>query len=202
MTSSLTPIVIIGGGGHALVVAEAACTLGLTIRGFRDDRPTARLLDLEHLGPITGASSDTLHAIIAIGDVATRRRLLAVLPGPFVTVVHPTAHVSAGPFTATLGPGTYVAPRAVVHSHARIGPHAIINSGSVIEHECDLGENVHVAPGAVLGGRARVGSHTLIGLGARVLPAVTIGTGCTVAAGAVVIRDVPDGATVKGVPAA
>lgn len=201
MTSSNTPIVIVGGGGHALVVAEAARTSGFAILGFRDDRPTARLLELVHLGPIAGTSGDAASVIIAIGDVATRRRLIGQLRGPLATVVHPAAHVSSGAFAATLGPGTYVAPRAVVHSHARVGPHAIINSGSVIEHECELGENVHVAPGAVLGGRARVGSHTLIGLGSRVLPGITIGTGCTVAAGAVVIRDVPDGATVMGVPA-
>jgi acetyltransferase-like isoleucine patch superfamily enzyme len=34
-----------------------------------------------------------------------------------------------------------------------------------------------------------------------VLPKLTIGQNCTVAAGAVVVRDVADRATVKGVPA-
>jgi acetyltransferase-like isoleucine patch superfamily enzyme len=47
----------------------------------------------------------------------------------------------------------------------------------------------------------RIGDDSWIGAGATLLPGITIGRGCVVAAGAVVTRDVPDGATVGGVPA-
>ncbi len=47
-----------------------------------------------------------------------------------------------------------------------------------------------------------VGSHSYVGANATVLPNVVVGSGCTIGAGAVVTREVADGATVKGSPAA
>lgn len=198
-----TPLVILGGGGHALVVAEAATRAGHAIAGFHDDRPEARLLHLPHLGPISALAPHTPF-ILAVGDVPTRARILAALahdPDDATTIINPAAHLSRAPFAATLGPGTYLGPLAIVHSRATIGPHSIINSAAIVEHECDLGSNVHIAPGAILGGRVRVGPHTLVGLGARVLPNLTIGTNCIIAAGAIVTKDVPDNITVTGIPA-
>ncbi len=40
------------------------------------------------------------------------------------------------------------------------------------------------------------GSH--IGIGASVIQGITIGKWCTIGAGAVIIKDIPDGATVVG----
>ena len=75
------------------------------------------------------------------------------------------------------------------------------NSGAIVEHECIVGDFAHIAPGAVLSGNVHVGEGTLVGVGARVIPGIRIGAWATVGAGAVVIEDVPDGATVVGVPA-
>jgi UDP-perosamine 4-acetyltransferase len=52
-----------------------------------------------------------------------------------------------------------------------------------------------------IGGDVTIGDRTFVGLGARVLPGVTLGSDVIVGAGAVVVRDVPDGVTVMGVPA-
>ncbi|MBL9031240.1 MAG: NeuD/PglB/VioB family sugar acetyltransferase [Phycisphaerae bacterium] len=195
-------IVLIGGGGHALVVAEAARLARLELVGFLDDDEHPALARLEpglrRLGPIRDAAPSGLW-LLALGDLSRRRAWLdTALPPAGPSVVHPRAIVSP---TATLGPGTYVGPGAIVHAHARVGAHAIINSGAIVEHECEVGENTHVAPGAVLGGRVRVGPDALVGLGSRVLPNLSIGRGCVVAAGAAVVRDVGDGRTVRGVPA-
>lgn len=217
---STSALVLIGGGGHAAVVAEAAALIGRALAGFLDDNPQATLASLEfrvphpfpgprYLGTLKDLGKLSRHDwIIALGDLAARRTLLEALAaagrmaateasgGP-VSVVHIAASVSP---SATIGPGTFVGPLAVIHSRARIQPHGVINSGAIVEHDCELGENVHIAPGAVLGGSVEVGDDTLVGLGSRVLPGVRIGKGCIVGAGAVVVRDVPDGAVVKGVP--
>ncbi len=214
-------LVIIGGGGHALVVAEAAMMAGLRIAGFLDDNPAAPLGAIlidhphpfpapPHLGPIR--QIDHLaqrQLVIGLGDLRTRRSVIRSMAASTVeaphaaracpiTVVHPRASVSP---SAMIGPGVFVGPMAVVHSRARVGAHAIINSGAIVEHDCVIEENAHIAPGVVLAGSARVGADTLVGAGARVLPGVTIGAHCTVAAGAVVTRSVPEGRTVMGVPA-
>ena len=198
-------IVLIGGGGHALVVAEAARLAGLELAGFLDDDAAAALAsDANRLGGLTDWSAvPGCGLIIALGDLARRRAVIARAAGSgaaerFATITHPSAIVSPG---AKIGRGVFIGPSAIVNPRARIGDHAIINSGAIIEHDCDLGDNTHIAPGAILGGGAAGGPDTLIGLGSRILPRIRVGAGCTVGAGAVVTRDVPDGATVVGVPA-
>jgi len=54
---------------------------------------------------------------------------------------------------------------------------------------------------ACLAGAAQVGEGSFIGAGAVILPGIKVGQWATVGAGAVVTKDVPDGATVAGVPA-
>lgn len=278
-------IVLLGGGGHALVVAEAAELAGMVVAGFLDDHAAAPLgavllpepgsgqgeagsrvraageagpvaalglvpppmhlgrIELGELG-LTGVGHrsgmgvgggaggggggsvvavgggfhgtegaawcsglDRVGAqawIVALGDLRVRRGILRAaalrprMQGRARTVIHPSAVVSP---TATIGPGTYVGPRAIVHARARVGAHAILNSGCIVEHDCVLGENVHIAPGATLGGTVKVGADTLVGLNATVIPGTAIGAGCLIGAGSVVIRGVPDGQRVAGVPA-
>lgn len=201
------PLILLGGGGHALVVADAANCSGHVIMGFFDDDPGAALkrrMKLDHLGRLDefdAAGRLEARLILAFGNLTLRARLLAAHNPPSE---QSAAVVSKGAFvspTATVDPGAFVGPGAVVHAFARVGAHAIINTGAIVEHECEIGENTHIAPGAVLGGDVRVGRDTLIGLGARVLPGVRIGSGCTIAAGAVVIRGVDDGEKVVGMPA-
>jgi len=195
---------LIGGGGHALVAFESAVAAGRDVAGFYDDDPKAGLgAYTQHLGTIRellAGERPADHAwLIAIGELAGRRRLIDALGGlRWETVVHPSATISP---LAMLGAGTFVAPGAVVNGRTTIGAHGIVNSNAVVEHDCTVGENVHLAPKSVLGGNVRVGSETLIGIGATVLPGRTVGSGCTVGGGAVVTRDVRDGKTVVGAPA-
>lgn len=201
-------LVLIGGGGHALVVAEAAALAGLNPAGFLDDDTSAVLASgegaLPWLGPLLAfdrAARQDTGFIIALGDLVARRELLTQLV-PFehaaTSVIHPAARIAP---SVAIARGTFIGPAATIHTRAAVAQHSIINSGAIIDHECHIGENVHIAPGAILGGRVRVGSDTLIGLGSRILPNLRIGRGCTVGAGAVVTRDLPDGRTVTGIPA-
>lgn len=189
---------LIGGGGHALVVGEAALRTGFVVAGFYDDQEQAAALRLgiARLGGLSQAKGGE-GWIVALGDLAARRLVIERLGGGGERVVHPAASVEA---SASLGHGVYVGPTSVVHSFAAVGDHAIVNTAAVIEHECEIGANAHIAPGVVLGGRVKVGADTLVGIGSRVLPGVRIGRGCVIGAGCVVIRDVPDGHRIVGVP--
>ncbi len=201
--STHSVVALIGGGGHALVVAEAARSAGWTVRGFYDDDPNAVLGlrgGVTRLGGLTDIPPGQ-HLVMAIGGIALRRRvleshqpLLAAAP----VIISSRAYVSP---SAKLDAGTVVMPGAVVHSLAKVHAHAIINTGAIIEHECVIGENTHVAPGSALGGNVLVDRDTLLGIGCRVLPGLKVGRGCVVGGGAVVIRDVADGEQVVGVPA-
>lgn len=199
----MTSIALIGGGGHSLVVADAAREAGWTVTGVCDDAefPAAyQFGGLKRMGALKAAIQGM--RIVCLGLIASRRKLidacLSVEDEDWATVVHPRAVIST---RARVDRGGFVGALAVVQPSAVVGPHGVINTGAIVEHECELGENVHVAPGAVLAGLVRIGSDTLVGVGARILPGIRIGSGCTIGAGAVVVRDVPDGAVVIGVPA-
>ncbi|MFZ4576407.1 MAG: NeuD/PglB/VioB family sugar acetyltransferase [Phycisphaerales bacterium] len=197
---SPVPIVLIGGGGHALVVADAAVAAGRVVRGCYDDAPQPTVcakLSITRLGSLADLAAGD-RWVLALGSIEARRKFIAARGDKAETIVHPLSTISA---TARLGAGVFVGPRAVVHTCASVGDHCIVNTGAIVEHECELGANVHLAPGAILAGNVTVGEDTLIGLGARVLPGVKVGRRCIVGAGAVVLADVPDGATVIGVPA-
>lgn len=195
-------LTLLGGGAHAMVVAESALAAGLRLAGFLDDDTDAQIGGLAPrlgtLGEYERITSEGRPYIIALGDVALRGWLVRRLRAPGANVIHPSAVVSP---TARVEGGVFIGPNAVVHSRAAIGAHAILNSACIVEHDCVIGENSHIAPGAVLGGNARVGAGSLIGLGSRLLPGARVGSRSVVGAGAVVTHIVGDDATVFGVPA-
>lgn len=200
-------LTLVGGGGHALVIADAALRAGLSLHGFYDDDPDAPIAagtpSCPYIGDLTSLEARELDGspwILAIGDLGTRRWLIDRLykaEDDAGTVMHPDATVSD---SAVIAGGVWIGPRAVVHTRARLLDHAIVNSGAIVEHDCLISENAHIAPGATLGGNVSIGNDTLVGLNATVLPGITIGSGCTIGAGAVVTRNVPDMKTVQGVP--
>lgn len=204
--NSPSSVFLIGGGGHALVVFEAARLAGQEIVGFYDDCIDGSILHRAavHLGTFgnllqqSQAAAPHAGGVLAIGNLELRRTLLQELDALYTTVVHPSAVVSPN---ASVGTGSFVAACAILGSNAHIGRHAIINTRAVIEHDCQLADNVHIGPAAVLGGGVKIGSDTLIGLNSCVKPNVQIGRNCIVGAGAVVVDQVPDGEVVVGVPA-
>ena len=69
-----------------------------------------------------------------------------------------------------------------------------------------IGTNCSIIASATIGMRnewsfPEIGDNVFIGAGARVLGGITLGNNAVVGANAVVIDDVPDGATVVGIPA-
>jgi acetyltransferase EpsM len=203
-------VILVGGGEHARVVAEAVRSRPdlFELLGFVDPEPcdeTVTRLSLPRLGGDEALSKHKkAFVLVSVGPTPgsiTRERIVNELVGSvagFATVVHEAAWVSP---TAVLDEGVVVLAGAVVNSGARIGPHAVVNSGATIEHDVALGAFAHVAPGATLGGGASVGASAHVGLSACIRDHVRVGSRALVAMGAVVVRDVADGALVKGVPA-
>jgi serine O-acetyltransferase len=78
-------------------------------------------------------------------------------------------------------------------------------NGCVI-HAKRIGKNCSVISNVTVGMRNRwefptIGDNVFIGAGARILGGINVGNGARIGANAVVIDDVPDGATVVGIPA-
>jgi serine O-acetyltransferase len=97
-----------------------------------------------------------------------------------------------------------------IHPGATMGRRIVIDHGMgvVIGETAEVGNDVLIYMGVVLGGTAleNVKRHptiedgVIIGSGAIILGPIRIGRGAKVGAGSVVVRSVPPGATVVGVP--
>lgn len=91
--------------------------------------------------------------------------------------------------SAWISPSAYIDrtnPRGV-----HIGADCVIDEGAVIlSHDMTRGIRPHT----------KISDGSTIGARAIVMPGVTIGRNCTIAPGAVVLKDVPEGATVVGNP--
>lgn len=206
MTASSRLCLVLGAGGHAKTVIDAAqlardLTLcGLIAPGGASIGDLPILGSDEKLAEIAKARGIGL-AIPAIGDNARRRdsALRAVAAGLELAIVrHPAAVVSA---SARIDDGVAILANAVVNAGAHVGKATILNTACIVEHDATIGEWAHVAPGAVVLGAASVGDGAFVGARAVVLPGITVGAGAIVGAGAVVNRDVAAGTTVAGVPA-
>ena len=97
-----------------------------------------------------------------------------------------------------------------IHPGATIGRRFFIDHGMgvVLGETAEIGDDVMMYHDVTLGGRSlertkrhpTIGDGVVLGAGSRVLGPVTIGAGARIGANAVVVRDVPPGAVVVGVP--
>lgn len=223
-------IIVYGAGGHSKVVIDAIERFAATIqvkamgtRGVLEELSDTQILGViddnadlhgtEYAGyPVLGGFEalqkydekrgyKDYGLIVAIARNETRKKLhakVSQLDCNLITVIHPSAQIARD---VTIGPGSMIMAAAVLNPGVVLGTGVVINTGSIIEHDCVIHDFVHVGPGVVFAGAVEVDEDSFIGIGARVLPSIRIGKGALVAAGSVVIRNVPDGKTVVGVPA-
>ena len=207
----MTPVVLIGGGGHAKVVAAVVERIGrYRIVGYTALEAGLTPFDaLPYLGDDGGlpnlvASGRVTGAVLGIGIVnvdasrAALHRTLLTLGLALPAMVAPMSVINAD---VVIGDGTVVMDGVVVNPGARIGECSIINTNATVEHDCTVGHFCHIAPGAILCGGVSVGTQSIIGAGACVLPGVRIGERCLVGAGAIVTRDLAEPGVYVGSPA-
>ena len=212
------PVIVIGSGGHARVVADALLAAGTTVLGFTDADPARHGLSLLGL-PVLGGDDalqahrpDAVHLANGLGGVGSvdasgpgqgrlRQRVqqgLAAQGWLFVGVRHPSAVLS--PF-AELAGGVQLLAGSIVQPGARLGEGCIVNTSAVVEHDVHLSAWCHVAPRALLCGDVRVGTGSHIGAGAVLRQGVRLGANTLVGAGAVVVRSFDGSVVLAGVPA-
>lgn len=97
-----------------------------------------------------------------------------------------------------------------IHPGAKIGRRLFIDHGMgvVIGETSEIGDDCLIYKGVVLGGTTlerkkrhpTLGNRVIIGSNSTILGAITIGDGARIGSGSVVVKSVPAGATVVGVP--
>ena len=97
-----------------------------------------------------------------------------------------------------------------IHPGATIGRRFFIDHGMgvVIGETAEIGDDVTIYHGVTLGGTSwnkgkrhpTLGDGVVVGAGAKILGPIVVGNGAKVGSNAVVVKNVPPGATVVGIP--
>ena len=145
----------------------------------------------------------------------TRWEVLTCYPGLHALYVHKLAHWLwihglhwLGRFTSQLGRWL---TGIEIHPGAKIGRCVFIDHGmgGVIGETAEVGNGCTIYQGVTLGGTSlyrgakrhpTLGEGVVVGAGAKVLGGFKVGDGARIGSNAVVVKEVPAGATVVGIP--
>lgn len=203
MNKSL-PLVLIGGGGHASVLADILLGQGREILAVicpDDVSARAVLAGIPHLTQdedITRFSPDSVRLVNGIGMLPRstfRQRISEKFFAQgyvFETVIASDANVSN---FAQVNAGAQILSGARVQTGSIIGEHTIINTGALIEHDCQIGAYNHIAPNATLCGEIRTADHVYIGANATLIQGLILGSQCIVGAGSILKQPLSFGTT-------
>lgn len=194
------PILLLGAGGHASVLADILRQQGATIAGLvSPEMVPARqtLAGLRHFrsdDDVLAFDNNEYLLVNGIGSLPGQG-LRFSLYRKFIAAGYRFASVVAGsavvsPY-AMLGEGVQIMPGAIIQAGAIIGDNTIINTGAIIEHDCRIGADNHVAPGVTVSGQVETAANVHIGTGASIIQCIRIAEHAVIGAGAVVTRDVP-----------
>ena len=203
--------VIIGAGTYGEVYLAYLQEAGVDVIGFLDDDSKYDGIDVRGI-PVIGHTSalETLketHNVEAVycplGENALRVQFLErarVLGYKTPNYIHPSVLIA--PHVEIAEEGVYILQATQIMPFVKIEKDVMISTGANIIHHSHLKQGTFVSNGVCFGANVTSEKYAYIGMGSTVMTGVkTLGTDCLIGAGAVVIRDVPDGAVVAGVPA-
>ncbi|MBS28107.1 MAG: hypothetical protein CL566_04165 [Alphaproteobacteria bacterium] len=171
-------MLLVGAGGHARPVVEAALDNGHTVTACAATAPP------DWLDVPTIADEDPLPPgiegfVMGLGgvDSASLRRRLELFQRYASRSLVPISPVHSRAFAAgdtVIGDGVIALAGAVVNAGAKISEAVIVNTGAIVEHDAVVEAGAHVAPGAIVLGAAHIGSCAMVGAGAVVLPGAAV----------------------------
>jgi sugar O-acyltransferase (sialic acid O-acetyltransferase NeuD family) len=190
-----------------MIVRVSSARPEIDFAGFLDNDPQKigqRFGDYDVVGDIGEVSrlagSDVGFVNLVTRSARDRREIgegIQSRGGELANFIHPGVDLEG----VTLGSGNYIQEGVILQAGVRIGDNSSAGASAIISHETTIGSHTFVAHGVSISGCCTIGDSCFIGTNATVLPRIHIGNDVTVGAGAVVLRDVPDGATVVGNPA-
>lgn len=191
-----TGLIVIGGGGHALVVAEAARLAGFDVLGFLDDDENAPLgrtwpasphhhqPHLPTTPPTPGASDHLTVAPHRLGELRAGKNALREILGqenPAVRAASWTLGIGGVAMRRELielgipDTVTVVHPRAWVSPTARLGRGVYVGPGAIIHTRAVLADWAIVNSGAVIEHECLIGENTHIAPGSVLGGATRVG---------------------------
>ncbi len=202
--------VIIGAGKYGEVYLSYLKESGVDVVGFLDDDP--KVVDqtfggLSVLGPISELPSlREKYGISAVycplGNNKSRVKFLkraSSLGYDTPNYIHPSVIISPN---VKIGKGVYILLGTQIMPYTKVEDFVMISMNVSIAHHNVLKTGTFLSTGCNFGASIVAEENTYCGIGSTIMTGLhRLGKDCLIGAGAVVIRDVPDGAVMAGVPA-
>lgn len=140
------------------------------------------------------------HFTGAIGNIQIRSRLynFAKVKLQPLSIISKRANISK---YAKIGEHATIYPGVIINAGVTIGYNALINSNATIAHEVKIGNHVNINPGANIAGKVLIEDFCFIGIGSSIKENLHIAKNSTIGGGAMVITDTEPNKTYIGVPA-
>lgn len=206
-------VAIIGSSGFGREVRDVCVALGARELRFLEKAPFEAEVDgiqviEDTIEAVAELVSDGWRLAIGIGTPSLRKSIYENYSEfPFVTLIHPSTTFGVGQRELVeRSQGSIVTAGVRMTNNIRFGNQVVVNLNSTIGHDSIMGNYCAIMPGVNVSGNVELKDSVYLGTGAAIVNGendrlLTIGAGATVGAGAVVVRDVPPGETVVGVPA-
>ena len=198
--------VIIGAGTYGQVYAEYLQE-DYNILGFIDDDEKLSNTEINgiqvlgNLNFLLNSIDISVNVFIPIGNNKTRVELFKkVMDKGFKTpnFIHKNTLIHNSVKT---GKCVYILPGTQILPLTEINDFVLISMGVNIAHHTVIEQGCFFSQGSNIGASIKFKENVFCGIGATVMTGVnTVGKGSLIGAGAVIIKDVPDGATVVGNP--
>lgn len=210
-------VVIIGGKGTAVVVAEqiydAAMRFKMDIEvlGFAFDDPT--FSDGINGWPVLCGTKEAyskykddenvkfvyqLYRHDLLQERIALRESFGIPHERYLSFVHPSAYVAK---SAQLGYGNIILANSVINNNVQMGNFNTMNSSAMIGHDTIIGDNNFIAAHTCIGSSLKIGSGNFTGLNCSVRNYCTVGNYNIIGMASNVVKDVGNNQTLVGNPA-
>ena len=200
----IKPVILVGAGGHASVIADSLKRDERTVLGVVNPTPPQKkkYFGFDYLGTdevLSDYVNRDVELVNGIGILPnySRRKEISKSFGEmgfvFATIIDPTVIIGSG---VEIGQGAQIMAGVILQANSVIGRDCIINTGAYIDHDCTIGDQSCVAPGAVLCGNLTIGNDVFLGASACVLQGIEVGNDVVVGAGVTVRCNISTGCRV------
>jgi sugar O-acyltransferase (sialic acid O-acetyltransferase NeuD family) len=204
-------LLLIGGGGHCksvldtissglfkwskIFIVDSKLNNGSLVNGFQvigNDN------DLESL-----FSKGFKNAFITIGGIETYKKRkqiynkLKLIGFSLPNIIDKTAHLSK---YSIVSEGIFIGKNVFINIDSSIGICSIINTSSIVEHDCILDNFSHLSTCTVINGGVSIGEGTFIGSNSVVKNGIRIGENTIIGMGSNVLHDIPMNVLAYGNP--
>ncbi|WP_070485771.1 acetyltransferase [Weeksella sp. HMSC059D05] len=198
--------IIVGAGTYGQVYSEYLKD-EYQIIGFIDDDLCLRDTEINNIKILGDFEyllkniDKSVNVFIPIGNNTVRCNLLQkLMQSGFNTpsYIHPTCNIHK---SVKIGKCVYILPNSNIMPLTQLKDFVLISMGVNIAHHTIIEEGCFFSQGSNIGANIHFEKNVFCGIASTVMTGVKkVGTDSFIGAGAVIIKDVPDGATVVGNP--